>query len=74
MPVKVKIVFEDWKDQETRRSIYNTKEGIELSMGDFHSGTTFDGTMEFSEGEVKELKRAIKDGYHPVFTILFEDT
>ena len=50
-------------------SVYNTDEGIELSMGQFHSGSTFDGEIKLSKVDEYELERAIKQGYGPVFSI-----
>ena len=63
--MKIKLVFDDWK--EKGKSIYNTEKGIELSMGQFHSGTTFNGDITLDEEDEKELRRAIFNGYRPSF-------
>lgn len=65
--MKVKLVFLDW--QQKGRSIYNTERGVDLSTGDFHSGTTFDGEIELDEEQEVELFKAIQDGYQPCFWI-----
>lgn len=69
--MKIKLVFHDWC--KLCKSIYSTEEGIELSLGDFHSGTTFDAEIELDEGNEKELKRAIKNGYQPTFYVILGD-
>lgn len=60
--VKVKLVFHDW-------NVYNTEKGVELSSGDFHSGTTFDGDIYLDDNQEEELKRAFSDGYTPSFVV-----
>ena len=45
--MKVRLVFQDW--QRNGQSIYATEEGVRLAMGDFHSGSTFDATIEVDE-------------------------
>ena len=65
--MKVKLVFEDWKKRGY--SIYNTEKGIELSSGDFHSGTTFNGEIHLDGEQIEELKRAFYDGYTPSFIV-----
>ena len=69
--MQVKWVVEDWQDAEGW-SVYRTEEGIWLSMGDFHAGTTFTGTIDLAEEEAQELKNAAARGYHPVFLLLVE--
>ena len=41
--MKIKLVFLDW--EKDGKSIYNTPEGVELSFGQFHSGTMFDAEI-----------------------------
>mgnify|MGYP001580239085 CR=1 FL=1 len=65
--MKVRLVFEDW--QRKGRSIYATEEGLRLSMGDFHSGSTFDATIEVDEEQAAELHRALSTGACPVFWV-----
>lgn len=64
----IKLVFCDWEKEG--KSIYSTEEGIELSSGSFHSGTTFNGTISLDEEEKEELERAIKSGATPKFYIV----
>ena len=67
--MKIKLVFTDWQNHEFK-SVYATEEGIELSIGQFHSGTTFDGEIDLSEPEMKELELASKKGYRPIFELM----
>lgn len=69
--MKVKLWFDTWQDKNGK-DIYCTEKGIDLSMGDFHGGTIFKGTIECPYGE-EELQQALKDGYMPVFKILPEE-
>ena len=64
----IKLVFTDWQDSDFH-SIYNTEKGIELSSGDFHSGSTFDTTITLDEEQHKELKSALNKGFIPFFYI-----
>jgi hypothetical protein len=66
--MKIKLIFDDWKKQG--KSVYNTEKGIELSNGDFHSGTTFDGIIELNQEQHEELKQALEEFYNPVFWIM----
>lgn len=63
--MKVSLVFEDW--QKVGKSIYNTPDGIDLSAGQFHAGTTFEAEIKLDECEEKELKKAMADGFIPVW-------
>ena len=65
--MKIKLVFLDW--QKEGRSVYVTSKGNELSSGDFHSGTTFDGEIEVDEEQEVELFKAIQAGFQPCFWI-----
>jgi len=64
--VKIKLIFQDWQNQKFE-SIYSTTEGVQLSMGDFHSGTTFDGEIKLNKEQEIELKQYMQQGYRPVF-------
>ena len=65
--MEIKLVFEDWRDR-SHKSIYSTEKGVDLSMGDFHSGTTFNATIEVDDPE--ELKKHLRQGYIPVFYVI----
>ena len=69
--MKIKLIFTDWRkwDGKKIQSIYNTPEGIEASMGVFHSGSTFEGTIDLPEEEVIELKELISQDYRPIFEL-----
>lgn len=66
--MKIKLVFDDW--QKDGKSVYNTEEAYELSLGNFHSGTTFKATIDLDKWEEKEIKEAIKSGYTPTFLVV----
>ncbi len=68
--MKIKLVFEDW--QRIGKSVYNTEKGIDLSSGQFHSGTTFDGEIKLDECDEQEIRASMKDGYNPVFWVMAE--
>lgn len=61
----IKLVFDDWRKRG--ESIYATPDGVALSSRDFHSGTTFNGTIELDAEQAKELVRTLEAGYQPVF-------
>lgn len=65
--MKIKLVFDDWRDR-SHKSVYGTEKGVNLSMGDFHSGTTFNATIEVDDPE--ELKESLRQGFIPVFYII----
>jgi len=63
--MQVKLVFYDWID-EHGESIYQTPD---LTLGQFHSGTTFNGEIELDEEDAQELAEEIKKGNTPIFEI-----
>ena len=70
--VRLRFAFNDW----TRRgeSIYSTEEGIELSLGAFHSGTVFEGSLDLDSDDAAELRGALESGAEPVFLVFAEVT
>lgn len=64
--MKIKLVFEDWRDP-TGKNIYSTEEGIRLSAGDFHSGSTFTGTIDLDIEQEEDLRRGLR--VVPVFRL-----
>lgn len=66
--MRIKLVFDDWT--KNGQSIYSTLDGIELSMRDFHSGTTFDGIIQLDIDQEDELRLALKQGYVPTFRVI----
>ena len=67
--MRIKLVFNDW--QKNGKSIYNTEAGVHLSMGDFHSGSVFDGEIVVSADQKLELEKAMEAGYQPVFWVSY---
>jgi len=55
------LIFEDWFKIGEPDSIYNTEIGIELSMGDLHSGTTFKSKIIINEQIEKEILEYFKE-------------
>jgi hypothetical protein len=70
--MKVSLVFQDWKDQ-SGQSIYISPIGNELSMGVFHSGSTFSADIRLGEDDSQALAEALKNGFQPVFYVSQED-
>ena len=69
--MKIKLAFHDWiKDG---KSVYNSEQGIQLSMGDFHSGTVFDGEINLSSDNEEEILRSIQSNVYPVFYMFKEN-
>ena len=52
--MKIKLIFYDWF--RNGKSLANTTEGVNLSICDFHAGSTFDGDIELNEQQSKILK------------------
>ena len=70
MPVR--LVFDDWRifNKNKIESVYCTEKGVELSMGDFHSGTIFKGTITLNEDYDEDLAMAMEQGYQPCFYLI----
>lgn len=68
--IPVKLVFDDWFSNN--KSIYNSELGVKLSMGDLHSGTTFECEL-IIEGDVgNEMVNAMEDHQaFPSFLVLY---
>ncbi len=64
--MKINLVFHDWMYGGKKM---NNFKGIELSMRDFHGGSTFKGEIHLDEEQEKELRQVIKQGYQPVFWV-----
>jgi len=65
--IPIKLAFHDWV--RDGKSIYSTEEGIELSLGDFHSGTVFNGAICLDDNGIQEIQRAIARKEYPTFLI-----
>jgi len=63
--MKVKLIFDDWK--KGFESIHGTERGIDLEMGSFHGGTTFNAEIELNKWEEKDFEEALKEGITPYF-------
>lgn len=67
--MRISLVFEDWRGAD-HKSIYSTEKGVELSLGSFHSGTTFDADILLPPDEARNLADALAGGYRPVFYVV----
>ena len=65
----MKLVFSDWRRWNGSRdvSVYNTEEGVDLSMGALHSGSTFRAVIELDDDDAATLASAMNTGARPVF-------
>jgi len=70
--MKIKLVFDDWRNKD-HQSIYNTEEGVDLSTGDLHSGSSFKAEITLDEECSEDMKRALEAGYVPVFWVVKDD-
>jgi len=68
---KAEFVFVSW--QKNGKSVYNTKEGDPLFIGDFHHGTAFKGMIELTDEEILRINEAYAKGIVPVFDLRVTD-
>ena len=67
--MKFRLVFRDWENHNYK-SIYNDPEiGMDLTSGQFHSGTTFHCDIDLDDEDSLELANAINAGYRPIVEI-----
>lgn len=72
MKVLADLIFHRWED--AGRNISRTEQGVELSMGDLHSGTCFEIEVDLGEENKEMLLQALELGYVGVFRLhLLED-
>lgn len=64
--MKIRLVFEEWRSQYHGR-LQPLAEVADLGLGDFHSGSTFEATIEVDADAERELEEAMSIGYRPVF-------
>jgi hypothetical protein len=65
--VKIELVFNTWT--KGGKPIPYTEENIWLSMGLFHGGTVFNGTIDLDAEDAEELREAFGNGFRPTFTV-----
>ncbi|MCK4626293.1 MAG: hypothetical protein KAV00_13325 [Phycisphaerae bacterium] len=65
--MEIKLIFQDWTREGS--SIYEKEEGVKLSLGDFHSGTTFDAEVHLDIEQERELRLALATSAVPVFSV-----
>ena len=64
----VTLIFEDWHRDGV--SVYNDPIGVELSMGDLHSGTSWDITLSLPQEIINTIARAAEHGVYPLCRII----
>ncbi|MDP2363571.1 MAG: hypothetical protein Q8M94_07345 [Ignavibacteria bacterium] len=65
--MRIRLIFDDWRKKG--ESVFSTEEGIKLFSGDFYSGTTFNGKIQLDRLQEEKIRKAINEGYQPVFWI-----
>ena len=65
--MKINLVFDTWRRKGI--DIHGTMEYVELSLGLFHSGTTFQGEIVLDDEDAAELQDALDNGYQAVFWV-----
>ncbi len=63
----IHLTFDDLRREG--KSVYNTEEGVHMTMGSLHSGSTFPGSITLDEDDMEFLDRMFKAGLQPVFWI-----
>lgn len=58
-----------WDIQRDGKSIYRTEEGVDLTMGSMHSGSTFDVAMLLNLDDIADLKAMFEAGADPIFVL-----
>jgi len=54
------------------KSVYNTSDGLAVSLGSLHSGTTFTTLIQLTDEEMNDIQDALENGIHPVFSLHFK--
>lgn len=67
--MKIDLVFYDWVEKGTGASVFGTKRGMKLSLGDFHTGTVFHAEIELEDYQ-GEFEAAAEKGVVPLFYVL----
>lgn len=69
--MKCRLVMEDWRQVGNAESIYSTPLGVDLSMGDMHSGTTFEAVIKLPPHITGEIEAAWREhGAYPVLRLM----
>ena len=63
----IHMTFDDLRNQG--ESVYSTEQGIYLTAGNLHSGSTFPGTITLREDDMDDLNKMFEAGLQPVFWI-----
>lgn len=69
--MRVALVFQDL--EKNGKSVYSTQKGVHLSMGSFHSGSTFSADLDLDDGQKRELREILAEGFTPVFWMYIEE-
>lgn len=69
--MRIKLIFNDWINKDGK-SVYNQAGCTHLSMGQFHSGTMFNGQIDLDEDDRNEIRAGIAEGCWPVFKVMLK--
>ena len=69
--MKCKLIFHDWRNARGE-SMYQTEQGVQSSMGDFHGGSTFDAEIVLTPDQEDDLTTSLKHGAIPIFRLVVE--
>ena len=65
--MKIKLVFFGWRNRRLEK--VSGSERMLLETGEFHPGSSFEGTIEVDEGGKEEMVTAWKEGFSQVFIL-----
>lgn len=72
--MKVQIIFDDWQNDRGDSVLETeTDQSFGLSSGDFHPGSTFNGSIELNMENEIHIRQALADGFMPVFWMTIVD-
>jgi len=66
--MKIKLIFLEWKRRELYPVSGSEMQGLEA--GDFHGGSTFNGTIALDEEQETELRHSMANGHTPTFWVM----
>jgi len=67
--MKIELVFDDWIDRISGKSIYCSNRGVRANRGDFHSGSTFTGSIDLDSEQEEDIRASIEMDAIPMFKL-----
>ena len=68
--MRIQLVFHTWLGRDSKPVTYYKEE---LSVGNFHAGSTFDAKIDLDLDAADDLRAALAEGYKPVFYAMAVD-